>query len=499
MLLHWSAAAADTRLYYAGATPLGMDETSIRFLERDTPTAPVTVLNQAGGGALEAELMAERKGLLFLTLDEAANGMDLDGDGDSSDENVLALLDGTDPLARTRSVALALASKSSPVDARLSGAGDWLVAFLVDEAGQGGVSLNDPSRFGQPLLPPQCGTNPPDTDAADEVLHFLEFADFLAGAVPVSTGLAGRGRVLALAGVVATTSAEADAGCDLNDDGDSGDEVARWVAAVTPVAPASDLAQMHALETSVAGGSMGLSHLDERLIAVVSEAADSQDLDTKVEEHDLVAWLDPGLGTLATWHFAHQHPTLNNFGTGVFDTDGDSEPFAGTDWMAAEPTGDRLGITFLEEVPGTNPNMGSINSNLDCSLVLKDADKTDALPVWADFETGPTLDWDGVGYAVDGGRAGITIAAGFAFFRVSENDDNRDYNGDGDQDDVVLFRNPLTACAPVAMATSSGLSTLTITTDGVQGAAFLTDESAMNTDVNGDGDTADAFVRYFLF
>ena len=118
----------------------------------------------------------------------------------------------------------------------------------------------------------------------------------------------------------------------------------------------------------------------------------------------------------------------------------------GTHWVAATlyvmlPWIQRdLGISFLEEVPGTNTDVGSLNTNLDCTLVMKDSDKTDALPVWADFETGPTLDWDGLGYAVDRTRAGIVLASGNAFFRVSEGDDNQDHNADGDLGDLVAAR-----------------------------------------------------------
>ena len=178
----------------------------------------------------------------------------------------------------------------------------------------------------------------------------------------------------------------------------------------------------------------------------------------------------------------------------------DHQADAGEDHrLAAEPIGDRLGISFLEEVPGTNTDVGSLNTNLDCTLVMKDSDKTDALPVWADFETGPTLDWDGLGYAVDRTRAGIVLASGNAFFRVSEGDDNQDHNADGDLGDIVVFRNPLTVCAPQFMATGSSLPADAIETDGVLGAAFLSSESMAGTDLNGDGDTTDVVARYFRF
>ncbi len=525
VLLHWSAAAGGptfvdivdpqvtdeplpvvgTRVYYSAANPLLLaDETSIRFIESTMPTTPVAVLNQAGAGPVEIHPFREENGLVFLFADETTSGMDLNGDADATDERVLYLLDGTDAAARAKGVGLALLEDDSPVAASPRGTGDWLVAFLVDEFFQGGTNLNDQDDFNQPLVPDACLPTP-DTDASDEVLHFLEYAAFLGGSAPVSTGLAGRDRVLAFGDFVATLSDEADANCDLNQDGDMSDTIARWVEAVTPVAPVRDENLLHAVASATPGGALGLAWLDDppsasvRLIAVVDEAADDQDLDGKLPDHELVGWLDPALGGGASWHFQHQDPNVPSFGTGIFDSDGDSEPFAGTSWLAPAPVGGRLGVTFLEEVPGTNANVGSLNTNLDCDFVPKDTDKLDALPVWADFESGPVLDWDGVGYAVDPMNAGIVVAGGVVFFRVSESADNLDYNADGDENDVMLFRNPLTTCTPVSMGVSSPIAGEVIVTDGLGAGAFLASESQAGVDYDGDGDTSDLVVRYFLF
>jgi hypothetical protein len=523
VLVHWSSAAgavtlvdtldlafpeelplaAGSRLYYTAAVAaLGPDETSLRYLERAAPTTPVTVLNEAGAGAVEAHLFDVQLELLFATLDEADDGLDRNGDLDAADAEVLALLDGTDPAARLKNVALALPPRAEgePVAARLLAPGDWRVAFLVDESAQGNVNLNDQALFSQPLLPDNCLATP-DVDTDDQVLHYLDSAAFLAGAAqPVNTGLAGHGRVLVLAGFVATIADEDESNCNLNagtGDTDTSDEVARWVATALPITPARDAEDLHAL-AAVPGGSRGLAVLDERLVAVIDEAADGANHDGKAADHELVAWLDPAAAN-PTWRFAHQSASNPSFGTGVFDDDGDSEPFAGTSWMAAEAVGDRLPLVFLEEVPGTNPDVGSLNTNLDCNLVVKDTDKTDGLPVWADFEAGPTLDFDGMGYAVDLANAGLEIAGAHAFFRVSESADARDYNGDGQTNDLVLFRNPLTTCGPVPMATSSAIVGPVVTTDRASAAAFLSSESQAGVDFNQDGDTGDVVVRYFRF
>lgn len=533
VLVHWSAAAptpvfvdtldlgftgelpraAGGRLFYAAESAFaGVDETNLRRIETSAPTTPVVVPNEAGAGNLEVHLLGEEEGLLFCEIDETENGSDQNGDTDALDEHVLALLDGTSTTASLENVALALQSDSDPLVARVLGTSDWLVAFLVDEADQGGTNFNDDVLFTQPLLPENCAGTP-DTDALDQVLFFLDFSAFVGGTPPVNTGLAGHDRVLVLDGFVATISDELDANCNLNavtGDTDLTDEVARWVAiaAQVDIAPAREPEQLHALATGIGGGSMGLSVLDNRLIAVIDEADDDSNLDGKVVDHQLVAWLDPAVVT-PVWHVSHQSqtsgccgtnpPNACRHGTGVFDSDCDAEPFAGTSWMAAEAVDDRLALVFLEAVPGTNPDVGSLNTNLDCALVAKDSDKMDGLPVWADFEDGPTLDFDGVGYSVDLANAGIEIAVGFAFFRVSEAADGRDYNGDGQMNDVVLFSNPLLACAPLPMATSSIVPSQVITTDGQRGAAFLSSESQAGVDFNGDGDATDLVVRHFAF
>ncbi len=252
---------------------------------------------------------------------------------------------------------------------------------------------------------------------------------------------------------------------------------------------------------------MGLACLEDRFIAVVSEAQDSRDLDGKVQNHDLVGWLDPAASPTATWAFAHQD-VAPSFGTGIFqDTDGDgipnpengkSEPYAGTGWLAAEEVDGRLGVTFQEQVPGTDPLVASINNNVACDIVIKDTDLIDVMPVWLDFE-GQVLDFDGIGFSVDPANAGIVVAFSIAYFRVDEAADNRDYNGDWALDDVVLMRNVTIACGPVFMATSSNVQGPVIVTDGLFGAAFLSSEAMAGMDLNGDGDMTDLVVQHFLF
>ncbi len=522
VLLHWSAAAdvvtyvdtiapivagapkallpvAGERLYYnSSAALVGPDDTSLRFVDKDDPLVPVVVTNAAGGGQLQPFLIDEVEGLVFLFLDEAApppspgdGGTDYNFDGDSSDRFVLALLDGTDEMATIANVELALPDADAPFDAR-AGTDTWLVGFLVSEVGQGlgGTNFNDPALFVNPPIPPVCAAMP-DLDVDDDVLHFLDYATFLTGTPPVNTGLVGTDRVVVVDSYVATISLEADANCNLNQDADGGtgsDAVVRWVEAVDPVDAPNLPNQLRAL-SDVPGGSHGLSSLGDRFIIVVDEAADGNNIDGKPFNNTLVGFLTPADGFLADWTFAH--PTTNP-GTGI-----PGEPYVGANWLAPEEEDGRLGMVYQEEVP-----LQSINVDLFCDLVMKDIDANDSLPIWADFEFGPILDFDGQGYALLESDPGVTQARFFAFYRVSEMlDGDQDYNNDGDTNDVILFRNPQTQCGTVAMGTSSVLPppNPAIITDGDRGGVFISDEALAGVDLNGDGDLSDLVPRYFLF
>jgi hypothetical protein len=469
-------------------------ETSLHYVDKAAPTTEVQVLN-ADAQILRPEILGESEGLLFLGLDESEIGVNLNAgppgaDGDTSDL-VMAVLDGTDATAMVESTGLAVPDEDVPVAARLTGPNDWLAAFLVSENDQGTTNLNDQALFptGQ-LLPVSCDAFP-DADTDDDVLFFLHYADFVTDVeAPVNCGIAGHDRVLVIDGFVATISDETDsANCDMNEDLDTNDTMARWVADVTPIAPPFDPTQLHALK-NVPGGSFGLSTLDDYFVSVVDESEEPFDIDgDPLNDHDLIGFLDP-TAAIPLWDFTHLGSKVS-FGTGIA-----GEPYAGASWMAPEPMDGRLGIGFQEEVPDLD-----LNNNVDCSLVTKDSpeDKTDSLPVWADVENGPTLDLDGLGYAIRADNAGIVVSKGTVFFRVSEADDNTDYNGDSDKSDFILMRNPEKSCSPKAMATAHNLAEPIIVTDGVSAAAFRSSEFAAQIDFNGDSDLLDIVVRYFRF
>jgi hypothetical protein len=480
----------DGRLYYAAAaTPVG-DETTLRAIESSAPTTPVVIDNMLGGGPLAPVLLGAREDLIFLGLDEttAPGGpTDYNADADTTDVAVLALLDGTDPAEVVIPIPYAMSGVDAPFDAERDGfASEWLIGFLVNEAAQGNTNLNDPVV---PVMPDSCALTP-DADTLDDVLFFARYSD-LALAVPaVNSILAGRDRVVVIDNYVATLTDEADVDCDMNEDTDQNDTMVRWLEAVEPVAPPRQPSQLHAV-FDVPGGSHGLTSLGNTFLMVADEAADSDDIDgSGFLDHTLVGLLDPTdvPGPFWTFSFPDTNPGIGITG----------QHFAGANWMAAVEREGRLPLAFQEEVGGV-----TLNVDLLCDFVTKDADAIDSLPVWADLAGGtPILDFDGQGYALHEVDPGITVAKGWAFYRVSESADNRDYNGDGFKTSVILVRNPLLTCDTTLMATASSLpgsENPVVVTDGVNGGVFIASEFEAQVDFNGDGDMNDLVPRWFRF
>ena len=493
---------ADDRVYYASASPPGGgDETNLRYVERGDPRVPVVIENEETAGPLTLTIFAERDELLLLALDETENGLDLNGDGDMADETVLGLLEAEDRGAVVTNIGLAVEDEDVPFDAGRFG-DEWLLGILVSEADEG-RNLNDPAAFPFPLAPDSCVAA--DADQADQVLHFLRFPDFREEENSGNTGIAGRDRVIVVRDHVATLSDEADAGgCDLNEDGDTSDAIVRWARAegmggLVRDEPERDPSRLVAVDTTVPGDAFGLAGLGSRLVALIDEGADGRDYDGRAGDAVLVAWIDPDDTADPedrVWQVAHQSSNRSH-GTAIFASDGASEPYASASWMASRVREGRLGIAFEESVPGANPLVGSLNNNSgDCTVIVKDTDVTDALPVWLDFEDGPTLDFDGLGFATVPDNAGLVVAQGFAHFRVSELDDNRDWNGDGVLDDVVLVRNPVLSCDPQILGVTTnapGPAILTLLFSN--SAAFL----STGVDFDGDGMATELVVRHFAF
>src|SRR5688572_19799990 len=186
------------RVYFQeDASGLVAPETALMFVDTAAPTVPVRVNNADVANTLVPEILGIDEGLIFLSLDEATELRDLNGNLDLVDTDVLALLDAGDLAAPVIEVGLALQDDSTPLRALDTGS-TWIVAFLVDETQQGALNLNDPTLFSANWKPSQCVTFE-DADTVDQVLHFLDYTAFVLDPVidpPVNTGLVGDDRVL---------------------------------------------------------------------------------------------------------------------------------------------------------------------------------------------------------------------------------------------------------------------------------------------------------------
>jgi hypothetical protein len=473
-------AVVDTRVFYASATvaPAMANESSVSVIDAvAAPLMGAALATDDTGGALEPLVLGQDEGLVLLTLDEAVAGRDLNGDGDMTDGFVLALLDGSTTTGTIRNTGLALEDAAAPVRAHSLGSGDWLVACLVSEAAQGGVSLNDFNDFDPAWLPTQCPATA-DTDTTDQVLFYLYYAAWAADPVmnpPRNTGLAGTGRALALSAYVGTVSPEADDGCDLNNDGDTTDDVFRWAQAVSnpasPVLPVGDVAFMHAL-FAVQGGTGGAAELQNRWVIDVDEADDSRDLDGEgMMTHTLIGWDNPAaMGLDFTFD---QNP-------------GGLPSYASVTWMVEELDRMRLPVAFAEAFTGATNG---------------DGDQLDSFPSWSSFN-GNDLVFPGVTRAVSAANAGVIVSKGIAFYRVDEAADGRDWNNDGDMTDFVLFRTSLNTFFTAYVGVMTNDVRLAIDTDQVMtpfGGAFIASEADAGVDYNGDGDMTDDVLRYLRF
>lgn len=509
VLLHWSALTATvqrvddlasagtvhvvargTNLFYASATaPVGALSTNLEIVSAGAPLVHTALASTDAVGPLSPRFITIDEGLVFLALDETAEARDLNGDADATDTAVLALFDGTVTNPVVRSTRLALPNLTAPLRATSSASHDWRVGFLVSETAQGATNLNLPSLFSGSWQPPQCSGDD-DADTLDNVLHTLSFAAWNSDPVahaPVNTGLVGVRRICFANGFVATISLESDEGtCDLNGDGDTTDFVVRWTQVVdfgSPVLPVNAVADIHAV-FDCPGGTRGLAELDDRFVIEVSETDDEFDVDGGGFNHNLLGWLLP-TNTAHAWDFTH--------GSG-------NTTFVGATWMAEVAGRSRLGVAFPENIAGVNVNAHTP------PVTGEDTDTNDSLPTFADFTATNTLSFPGVAVAVDLDNAGITIGKNIAFYRVSEVDDRRDWNNDGDETDIVLFRTSLTQATTNAMGVLNNVvlggnptpSVLIDTVGTPQGAAYLFDESIQGLDVNSDG-TVHFVVQYFRF
>jgi len=478
-----SVLGLDSRvLYVAKTATAGAGGSNLRFIESSLPTTPIPVATtDAGPNEISPRILGEDEGLVFLAFDETLVGRSLNGDADALDANVLGLLDGTDAASVARPTARAV-DPASPRRAKSIAAGDWRVGFLVSEAGQNATNLNS-SAVGANFRPAHCTAN--DTDVTDDVLAVLTFAAWDADPLanpPINHGLAGRDRIAFAGNYVATIVAEADDTCDLNNDSDSTDNVVRWVAIADlgdPILPINTDDEIRAL-FDAPGGGHGLYELSNRFVIVSSEAQGG-DIDVNPLDANLVGWLSPAPSS-TSWDFFH-----GTSGTEVVETS----------WVSARESEGRLGVAFSERIGNVSLNQGSVQ-------VPGDTDVLDSIPTFATFSSNRLI-FPGVLLALDKDSAGMATARGWTFYRLSESEDSRDINGDGDETDFILER------TNVASGATFGMSVATdVQRDVAEFARFGSkdcgaviaseaQQGSGGTDFNGDGDRTDLVLRWFRF
>jgi len=483
-------AVGNTLFYASDHTTVVAGESSLLSIDRAFPTTPRPVFTQDVTAGLSPRLLEAQDGLLFLALDEtvAGDGRELNGDGDMDDAFVLALLDGEGEVDaggyehELRNTGLAITDEGTPLRAVSQGPGNWIAAFLVDELAQG-ESLN---RFGGGNLPLSwqvagCAVDDMDTD--DQVLFGIRFAAWDADPTtepPINTGLAGGGRVLVVGDAVATICAEGDeGGCVFNGDGDPDDSMLRWMRLDGPAplgsnnGPVRAVGLLLALDVDLPGPALAVGELDGAFVVQVDEMADGRNWDADAgSERELIAWLDPQAGS-PQWRFNH--------GSGA-------PAYATATWMGELPGRTRLGVAYAE-----SSNALDLNG---------DGDQDDAVPTFADIVGGSPgrLAFPGLSTAVDKDNAGISLSNGWGFFRVSELEEGADVDGNGQSDDILLVRLNLTTGDVASMGALNTLSRPGVETepDGISpGAAYITDEMIIGSNVSGDNDADDLVVRFF--
>ncbi|MFT6109503.1 MAG: hypothetical protein ACJA2W_002425 [Planctomycetota bacterium] len=425
--------------------------------------------------------------IIFLTTDENVEG-ELNGDGDAVDEFILGVFDAGSSMPEAVCSCLPIASTSTPTAVPISSGGEWLVAFLVDEAAQN-ANLNDPGLFSGLWQPANC-SGVADVDMTDAIMHWFQLTDLTMGTAAVNTGLVGAANGTAYAlrssfvGVVSPETAEGAGGCDLNGDTDTLDSIFRWVDASNPAStplPVTTTARLFAVNTTIPGGSGGVVRMSNTWVINVDEEDDSRNHDGDATTfRDVIAAHKPS-STSQSWRFTHGASSARP---------------VGASWMAEDPeSASRFFAAFSEDFGTIGGGNGDLNG---------DGDALDSVPtvatVFSGNAAGNQLTFPGVPTATSRNNAGITVEENIGFHRVSEADQgNSDLNGDGDTNDVVIQRfSLLNAFQRTLIGTSTSVTSDSVTTGtgDAQFAAFLTEEFLEGADFNGDGDTGDFVVRY---
>lgn len=421
--------------------------------------------------------------VVFLRADETVDG-DLNGDMDATDTDIFAVMDAGEVSPTVIVTGRSIAPSSTPTAVPVTGGGEWLVAFLVDESAEG-VSLNDPADFSMSWTPPNCSGA--DTDTLDSVLFWFQISDLSMGTQAVNTGLIGDAAGTAYAlrsqfvGVVSPEDEQGTGVCNLNGDGDESDMVFRWVAASNPAAaplPVTTTSRLVAVDTSVPGGSGGVVRMADTWVILADEAADGRDWDTQPGTNRKVVLAHNPTNGSQTWNAAHG---------------GSGAQAVAVSWMAEDPdSASRFFAAFVEEALSIGGGSSDING---------DGDNADSVPTVPVTLSANVLSFPGVQFATNAANAGITVEQNVGFHRVSEAAQGAtDLNGDGDATDQVLQRFSLTgAFERTTMGTLNTIDRPAVEfgPGTAEFGAFLFEEFERGVDLNGDGDTSDFVVRYF--
>jgi hypothetical protein len=402
-----------------------------------------------------------------IVAESSQGGRDLNGDGDASDEVLVAHVQG----AGTVHTGLAVA----PVRPLVAGT----VMFAVSEAAQGGADLTG------------------DGDALDTVPRILVPRIASSRPDPVrGPALAMTALVDSESGLLTFTADEAELGRDLNGDGDAQDrDVLQIYDFQSDTTASTALSASHALPRRHA---LLIVAPDEWLV-LVDERGSGCDLDGDGDADDLVSHtLDPAAGTsinLAT--ACVPRAPLSQTVNGSFC------------YFARESPGrDRNGDGDFEDV---TPVVYGWGRQVEHPLAL---DPTASGAIWSRSaivldvsEAAQGLDLDGDGdtsglvvHVIDGrglhnlglDSRGLTGAPGRALIPRSEEESRADWNGDGDRLDVVTF-----AWDSEMRATSNTAVAGTVLGASSERLLLAVSEAGDGRDWNADGDLDDlAYVHH---
>jgi hypothetical protein len=227
-------------------------------------------------------------------------------------------------------------------------------------------------------------------------------------------------------------------------------------------------------EEMIPGGTAGLVSAGG-LLALCDEVADGKDHDNDEGGYHrlLGAW------RVNWWDFYH--------GT----------HYGGATWMKETPDGHSLLAAIPESVEGVNLNNPGV-----------DFDTNDSVPALVESR----FVW--MPFAIVPDNPGIVLANNSLFYRVSEQNDSKDWNSDGDKLDLVLVRTALgtndqgshSVGASTYMGVASDVPRPVIDVDSsatspLAGAVISSEHDAgkPGTDYDGDGDKDDYVVRWFRF